>query len=95
MDWLKEQAEHFRRIREDPHYRFCEMMADIEAERAPAWGGYEPAIPPREDALPCDTPAAPSNYQDQLDHIRATVTYLQNKVNEHIDKSKNKAKGKY
>jgi len=71
MNYPEERAEHYRRIRTDPSYRMCEMIADIEAQQAPAWS--IPVTQEREEQI------IEHNLTGQW---KGRILYLENKIME-------------
>jgi len=45
------------------------------------------------EAISAEPGRMPRHYHDQIQQLKAQVTYLQNKVNEHVDRSKRKQEG--
>ena len=86
MNWQREHANYYTRIRTDPFYRMCEMNADIACLLEPAWGSK-----PRPQITETIVQRVITN--DRIEQMHYKMLYLENKLKE-LQAGKKKPKDK-
>lgn len=78
--------EHYKAVRESPEYRMWGMMEEMRNEMQPP---LSPPSPPDSIDPNIDKKVYIYNKED-IDSMQGHVVWLQNKLNEHIDRHKKK-----